>query len=160
MAISSPQTEFVRPCNLCPHMQRITLPKILRSLQTMTHEALVAVSYTHLDVYKRQLRAPAGQALRQGQERCQLLGLLRGIRPGPLQWQAAPHARQAAVEPFDGSLRVLAGLGGVHQFIPVGHMGVYASTGFGTTRRSAETVSYTHLDVYKRQPPTFPPDQC
>ena len=41
VAISSPQTEFVRPCNLCPHMQRITLPKILRSLQTMTHEVLV-----------------------------------------------------------------------------------------------------------------------
>ena len=41
VAISSPQTEFVRPCNLCPHMQRITLPKILRSLQTMTHEVMV-----------------------------------------------------------------------------------------------------------------------
>ena len=25
-------TEFVRPCNLCPHMKRITLPKILDSL--------------------------------------------------------------------------------------------------------------------------------
>jgi quinolinate synthase len=24
--------EFVRPCNLCPHMKRITLPKILDSL--------------------------------------------------------------------------------------------------------------------------------
>ncbi len=41
VAISNPQTEFVRPCNLCPHMQRISLPKILRSLQTMTHEVLV-----------------------------------------------------------------------------------------------------------------------
>jgi quinolinate synthase len=41
VAASNPQTEFVRPCNLCPHMQRITLPKILRSLQTMTHEVVV-----------------------------------------------------------------------------------------------------------------------
>lgn len=24
-------TEFVKPCNLCPHMKRITLPKILRT---------------------------------------------------------------------------------------------------------------------------------
>jgi quinolinate synthase len=33
--------EFLRPCNLCPHMKRITLDKILRSLQTMTHEVKV-----------------------------------------------------------------------------------------------------------------------
>src|SRR2546423_726801 len=32
------QIEFIRPCNLCPHMKRITLPKILRSLQTMEHQ--------------------------------------------------------------------------------------------------------------------------
>ncbi|MBK8210114.1 MAG: quinolinate synthase NadA [Rhodospirillales bacterium] len=28
--------EFVRPCNLCPHMKRITLANIHRSLQTLT----------------------------------------------------------------------------------------------------------------------------
>jgi quinolinate synthase len=33
--------EFVRPCNLCPHMKRSTLPKILRSLETLTDEVLV-----------------------------------------------------------------------------------------------------------------------
>jgi quinolinate synthetase complex, A subunit len=33
--------EFVKPCNLCPHMKRITLPKILDSLVTMTHEVTV-----------------------------------------------------------------------------------------------------------------------
>jgi quinolinate synthase len=31
----------VRPCNLCPHMKRITLQGILKSLQTMTHEVTV-----------------------------------------------------------------------------------------------------------------------
>jgi len=36
-----PSIEFVRPCNLCPHMKRITLPKILHSLETMTTEVLV-----------------------------------------------------------------------------------------------------------------------
>jgi len=30
-----PATEFVRPCNLCPHMKRITLEKIARSLETL-----------------------------------------------------------------------------------------------------------------------------
>ena len=33
--------EFMRPCNLCPHMKRITLQNILTSLQTMTHEVQV-----------------------------------------------------------------------------------------------------------------------
>lgn len=31
-----PDVEFYKPCNLCPHMQRITLQNILHSLQTMT----------------------------------------------------------------------------------------------------------------------------
>jgi len=36
-----PEVEFVRPCNLCPHMKRITLPKILDSLVNMREEVLV-----------------------------------------------------------------------------------------------------------------------
>ena len=31
-----PEIEFLQPCNLCPHMRRITLPKILRALETMS----------------------------------------------------------------------------------------------------------------------------
>jgi quinolinate synthase len=31
-----PQIEFTQPCNLCPHMRRITLPKIVRALETMS----------------------------------------------------------------------------------------------------------------------------
>jgi quinolinate synthase len=38
VAESTPNTTYVRPCNLCPHMKRITLDKIARSLQTMTHQ--------------------------------------------------------------------------------------------------------------------------
>jgi len=37
VAVEYPDVEFVRPCNLCPHMKRITLPKILRSLRDMTY---------------------------------------------------------------------------------------------------------------------------
>jgi quinolinate synthase len=36
-----PEVAFVRPCNLCPHMKRITLPKILDSLLVMQEEVLV-----------------------------------------------------------------------------------------------------------------------
>ena len=38
VAAATPHTRFVRPCNLCPHMKRITLDNIKRSLQTMTHQ--------------------------------------------------------------------------------------------------------------------------
>ena len=31
-----PEIEFMQPCNLCPHMRRITLPKIMRALETMS----------------------------------------------------------------------------------------------------------------------------
>src|SRR5688572_22734330 len=36
-----PDVEFTRPCNLCPHMKRITLPKILDSLLQMKEEVVI-----------------------------------------------------------------------------------------------------------------------
>jgi quinolinate synthase len=36
-----PDLEIVRPCNLCPHMKRITLPKILDSLVNLREEVVV-----------------------------------------------------------------------------------------------------------------------
>jgi quinolinate synthase len=41
VAEQSPQTEFLKPCNLCPHMKRITLEGIHRSLETKTFEITV-----------------------------------------------------------------------------------------------------------------------
>lgn len=41
VSLENPGVNFVRPCNLCPHMKRITLPKILRSLQTMQYEVTI-----------------------------------------------------------------------------------------------------------------------
>ncbi len=38
VAAEFPELDFVRPCTICPHMKRITLEKILRSLETETHE--------------------------------------------------------------------------------------------------------------------------
>jgi quinolinate synthase len=37
----APDIEFVRPCNLCPHMKRITLPKILDSLVYLKDEVTI-----------------------------------------------------------------------------------------------------------------------
>jgi quinolinate synthase len=42
VAVQHPEVAFVRPCNLCPHMKRITLPKIRTALETMRHEVTVA----------------------------------------------------------------------------------------------------------------------
>ncbi len=36
-----PDVEIVRPCNLCPHMKRITLPKILDSLIYLREEVTI-----------------------------------------------------------------------------------------------------------------------
>jgi quinolinate synthase len=41
VAVEHPEVDFVRPCNLCPHMKRITLDGILHSLRTMTTEVIV-----------------------------------------------------------------------------------------------------------------------
>ncbi|HUF95113.1 MAG TPA: quinolinate synthase NadA [Acidimicrobiia bacterium] len=38
VSLETPETEYVRPCNLCPHMKRITLENIRTSLVTMTHQ--------------------------------------------------------------------------------------------------------------------------
>ena len=40
--IDNPNVEFVRPCNLCPHMKRITLPKILDCLKKETNEIVMS----------------------------------------------------------------------------------------------------------------------
>jgi len=41
VAIENPQTDFVRPCNLCPHMKRITLENLYECLHDETNEVLV-----------------------------------------------------------------------------------------------------------------------
>ena len=35
VAAEEPEVEFVRPCNLCPYMKMISLPKILHALETL-----------------------------------------------------------------------------------------------------------------------------
>jgi quinolinate synthase len=41
IAIQNPGTEFIRPCNLCPHMKRITLKNIRACLEMMQTEVFI-----------------------------------------------------------------------------------------------------------------------
>ncbi|MCB1519635.1 MAG: quinolinate synthase NadA [Hyphomicrobiaceae bacterium] len=52
VAAEAPDVEFVRPCNLCPHMKRISLEKIYDSLAMMQHEV-----HVDADVAERARRA-------------------------------------------------------------------------------------------------------
>ncbi|MBV9250186.1 MAG: quinolinate synthase NadA [Acetobacteraceae bacterium] len=41
ISVLYPDIEFVRPCNLCPHMKRITLGNIRSALEEMRHEVTI-----------------------------------------------------------------------------------------------------------------------
>jgi quinolinate synthase len=44
VATENPGVDFVRPCNLCPHMKQITLENILDCLTEMKHEVTIEES--------------------------------------------------------------------------------------------------------------------
>jgi quinolinate synthase len=37
VAVDHPDVDFIRPCNLCPHMKRITLSNIREALEENRH---------------------------------------------------------------------------------------------------------------------------
>jgi quinolinate synthase len=41
VSAANPAVEFVRPCNLCPHMKRNTLASIRAALEHMRHEVTI-----------------------------------------------------------------------------------------------------------------------
>ncbi len=41
VAVDHPDVEFIRPCNLCPHMKRITLGNIRTALEQMHHRVTI-----------------------------------------------------------------------------------------------------------------------
>ena len=41
IAVENPKVNFVRPCNLCPHMKQITLPKVLEAMVLNRTEIIV-----------------------------------------------------------------------------------------------------------------------
>lgn len=60
VAIQHPEIQFVRPCNLCPHMKRITLANIRRALEDMRHEVTIdpAVAARARRTIERMLAVP------------------------------------------------------------------------------------------------------
>jgi quinolinate synthase len=62
VAAENPGVEFIRPCNLCPHMKRITLPGILRSLETLEHRVEVdpAIAERAREAVERMLEVGRG----------------------------------------------------------------------------------------------------
>ncbi len=61
VAVDNPGVEFIRPCNLCPHMKRITLHNIYDALRFNRHEVRVpsAVSARARAAIQRMLDLPA-----------------------------------------------------------------------------------------------------
>ncbi len=39
--VENPKVDFIKPCNLCPYMKKITLPKILDCLENETNEIII-----------------------------------------------------------------------------------------------------------------------
>lgn len=64
VAAEYPDVDFVRPCNLCPYMHTITLPKILESLEHMRHEVTIppGVAQRARAAVERMLRVGRGRA--------------------------------------------------------------------------------------------------
>lgn len=60
VALESPATEFIRPCNLCPHMKRITLAAIYDSLRHTRHivEIPAAIAQRARESIERMLALP------------------------------------------------------------------------------------------------------
>jgi quinolinate synthase len=59
VSVHHPDVEFVRPCNLCPHMKRITLPNIRTALEEMRYEVTIdpAVAVRARQAVERMLAA-------------------------------------------------------------------------------------------------------
>ncbi|WP_372053578.1 quinolinate synthase NadA [Tistrella mobilis] len=47
VAAGFPEISFVKPCNMCPHMKRITLPGIRHALEAMSHQVTVPADIAH-----------------------------------------------------------------------------------------------------------------
>ncbi len=60
VACDAPETQFMRPCNLCPHMKRITLENIHDALATGRHEVTIdaAIAARARDAVQRMIDMP------------------------------------------------------------------------------------------------------
>ncbi|MEM1379072.1 MAG: quinolinate synthase NadA [Pseudomonadota bacterium] len=60
VALENPGVDFVRPCNLCPHMKQISLEGIQLALETMSHEVIVdpVIAARARDAVERMIELP------------------------------------------------------------------------------------------------------
>ena len=111
---------------------------------------ITPVSYTHLDVYKRQL---LGGALRVDTQ-AHLLARLLG--PLSIASQLAGRVEHEMIRQTQQLLKFLLPVGGgKHMDLPgkllPAQAGFIQAAGGGAVQIPADAVSYTQLDVYKRQ---------
>jgi quinolinate synthase len=103
VAAASPGVEFLRGCNICPHMKRISLENILWSLHTMSEEVLIEEPL--IEPAACPIRV-ATLAARQGsipnREACLWTTLQTGCRPfaGPISFNATRSPRCPQVIPL------------------------------------------------------------
>ncbi len=77
VAVEYPDVEFVRPCNLCPHMKRITLNRIADALEHLQHRVEVepALAARARRAVERMLEVPVARpGGRQAPRRAEALG--------------------------------------------------------------------------------------
>jgi quinolinate synthase len=77
VAVEYPDVEFVRPCNLCPHMKRITLNRIADALEHLQHRVEVepALAARARRAVERMLEVPVTRpGGRQAPRRAEALG--------------------------------------------------------------------------------------
>ncbi len=96
VAVEFPEIEFIRPCNLCPHMKRITLPKILASLQNLEHRV--------------EVEAEVAERARRAVER--MLAVGRGVEEMSHRLDAVREADVVVLGAGAAGLSVALGLGG------------------------------------------------
>ncbi|MEM1139192.1 MAG: quinolinate synthase NadA [Pseudomonadota bacterium] len=85
VAVECPDVEFTKPCNLCPHMKRISLDNILTSLETMTHEVVI----------------PEDVAVRARRSVERMVNLKLGKAAGPYDFAADPAEKHVPIESKD-----------------------------------------------------------
>ena len=103
----------MRPCNLCPHMKRITLPKIRRALETMQYEVTIDPAVAERRPPRRRAHAggPLGEAAMQTM-RSALRRLPRHHRRRPCRADDRAAAGAAARHPAgQGAIVRRSGLG-------------------------------------------------
>ena len=97
--VSREQVEFIKPCNLCPHMKRITLKNIRRSLETSSHVVEIDPAIFRPATFIEQSLANLRSALGWG---CGLVVLilflfLRDLRSAAISLTAIPLSLLSAV---------------------------------------------------------------